>query len=83
MLLVFVAAAASGCLVPCLSASAGVCVARLAGSSYPEFIQSMHLPAQLAEVDPIVASFCGGAVGVVSALLVVEVSEGVGLRGAE
>jgi hypothetical protein len=33
----------------------------------------MHLPAQLAEVDPIVASFCGGAVGVVSALLVVEV----------
>lgn len=45
-----------------------------AGSSYPEFIQSMHLPAQLAEVDPIVASFCGGAVGVVSALLVVEVS---------
>ena len=44
-----------------------------AGSSYPEFIQSMHLPAQLAEVDPIVASFCGGAVGVVSALLVVEV----------
>lgn len=34
----------------------------------------MHLPAQLAEVDPIVASFCGGAVGVVSALLVVEVS---------
>jgi hypothetical protein len=45
-----------------------------AGSSYPEFISSMHLPAQLAEVDPIVASFCGGAVGVVSALLVVEVS---------
>jgi hypothetical protein len=27
---------------------------------------------QLAEVDPIVASFCGGAVGVLSALLVVE-----------
>jgi hypothetical protein len=45
-----------------------------AGSSYPEFITGMHLPAQLAEVDPIVASFCGGAVGVVSALLVVEVS---------
>lgn len=33
----------------------------------------MHLPAQLAEVDPIVASFCGGAVGAISALLVVEV----------
>lgn len=52
-----------------LSCGGGGC----AGSSYPEFIQSMHLPAQLAEVDPIVASFCGGAVGVVSALLVVEV----------
>ena len=34
----------------------------------------MHLPAQLAEVDPIVASFCGGAVGVLSTLLVVEVN---------
>lgn len=51
-----------------------LCVFSCAGASYPEFIQSMHLPAQLAEVDPIVASFCGGAVGVVSALLVVEVS---------
>jgi hypothetical protein len=43
------------------------------GSSYLDFIRGMHLPAQLAEVDPIVASFCGGAVGVVSALLLVEV----------
>ena len=34
----------------------------------------MHLPQQLARVDPIVASFCGGAVGAVSALLVVEVN---------
>lgn len=34
----------------------------------------MHLPEQLARVDPIVASFCGGAVGAVSALLVVEVN---------
>lgn len=34
----------------------------------------MHLPGQLADVDPIVASFCGGAVGVLSALLVVEVN---------
>ncbi len=34
----------------------------------------MHLPRQLAQVDPIVASFCGGAVGVLSALLVVEVN---------
>jgi hypothetical protein len=32
----------------------------------------VHLPSQLAEVDPIVASFCGGAVGVLSALLIVE-----------
>ena len=32
----------------------------------------MHLPQQLAQVDPIVASFCGGAVGVLSTLLVVE-----------
>lgn len=39
-----------------------------------DFVQSMHLPTQLAKVDPIVASFCGGAVGVVSALLVVELN---------
>ena len=32
----------------------------------------MHLPSNLAAVDPIVAAFCGGAVGVLSALLVVE-----------
>ena len=32
----------------------------------------MRLPEQLAEVDPIVASFCGGAVGVLSTLMVVE-----------
>lgn len=38
-----------------------------------DFIHSLRLPEQLAEVDPIVASFCGGAVGVVSALLVIEV----------
>lgn len=34
----------------------------------------MHLPDQLAQVDPIVASFCGGAVGVLSTLLLVEVN---------
>jgi hypothetical protein len=44
----------------------------LGGTSYADFVASMHLPSQLAEVDPIVASFCGGAVGVLSALLVVE-----------
>ena len=43
-----------------------------AGTSYEQFIRSMHLPQQLAQVDPIVASFCGGAVGVLSTLLVVE-----------
>ena len=42
----------------------------LGGISYYEFITSVHLPTQLAEVDPIVASFCGGAVGVLTSLLV-------------
>lgn len=37
-----------------------------------DFIHSLHLPSQLAEVDPIVASFVGGAVGVLTTLLVVE-----------
>lgn len=46
----------------------------LGGTSYLEFIQSMHLPEQLAEVDPIVASFCGGAVGALSTLLVVDLN---------
>ena len=43
-----------------------------AGTSYAEFIRMAHLPAQLAEVDPIVASFCGGEVGVLSTLMLVE-----------
>ena len=42
------------------------------GTTYSEFIRMMHLPSQLAHVDPIVASFCGGAVGVLSAFMVVE-----------
>ncbi len=46
----------------------------LAGTTYSQFITGMHLPDQLAQVDPIVASFCGGAVGVLSTLLVVEVN---------
>ncbi|GAV73386.1 hypothetical protein CFOL_v3_16872 [Cephalotus follicularis] len=46
----------------------------MGGTSYKDFIQSMHLPMQLSEVDPIVASFSGGAVGVISALMVVEVN---------
>ncbi|XP_063946750.1 protein ORANGE, chloroplastic isoform X2 [Daucus carota subsp. sativus] len=46
----------------------------IGGTSYADFIQSMHLPMQLSEVDPIVASFSGGAVGVISALMVVEIN---------
>eukprot|EP00195_Chlamydomonas_chlamydogama_P017282 CAMPEP_0202901574 /NCGR_PEP_ID=MMETSP1392-20130828/14331_1 /ASSEMBLY_ACC=CAM_ASM_000868 /TAXON_ID=225041 /ORGANISM="Chlamydomonas chlamydogama, Strain SAG 11-48b" /LENGTH=281 /DNA_ID=CAMNT_0049588157 /DNA_START=225 /DNA_END=1071 /DNA_ORIENTATION=+ len=57
-----------GILAPILEVKLG-----LGGTSYLEFVQSMHLPSQLAQVDPIVASFCGGAVGVLSALLLVEV----------
>jgi hypothetical protein len=45
-----------------------------AGTSYLDFVEGLHLPRQLAQVDPIVASFCGGAVGVVSALLVIEIN---------
>jgi hypothetical protein len=45
-----------------------------AGTSYADFIDNMNLPSNLAQVDPIVASFCGGAIGVLSALLVVEIN---------
>lgn len=44
------------------------------GTTYEDFIRNMHLPLQLSQVDPIVASFSGGAVGVISALMVVEVN---------
>ncbi|MBA0794557.1 hypothetical protein Gohar_018872 [Gossypium harknessii] len=62
----------------------------LGGTTYADFISSMHLPMQLSfvscsikhisvggecsQVDPIVASFSGGAVGVISALMVVEIN---------
>ncbi|XP_059627814.1 protein ORANGE-GREEN, chloroplastic-like [Cornus florida] len=46
----------------------------LGGTSYEDFIRNMHLPLQLIEVDPIVASFSGGVVGVISALMVVEIN---------
>ncbi|XP_020527391.1 protein ORANGE-LIKE, chloroplastic isoform X1 [Amborella trichopoda] len=46
----------------------------LGGTSYEDFIRNMHLPLQLSQVDPIVASFSGGAVGVISALMVVEIN---------
>ncbi|MCO5579441.1 hypothetical protein L7F22_033296 [Adiantum nelumboides] len=58
-----------GLLAPMLELKLG-----LGGTSYKDFIRSMHLPPQLSEVDPIVASFSGGAVGVISSLMVVEMN---------
>ncbi|GMP69788.1 hypothetical protein CsSME_00028915 [Camellia sinensis var. sinensis] len=58
-----------GLLAPILELKLG-----LGGTSYEDFICSLHLPMQLSEVDPIVASFSGGAVGVISALMVVEIN---------
>lgn len=58
-----------GLLAPTLELKLG-----LGGTSYADFIHSMHLPMQLSQVDPIVASFSGGAVGVISALMVVEIN---------
>ncbi|CAL9229348.1 unnamed protein product [Arabidopsis halleri] len=46
----------------------------LGGTSYEDFIRSLHLPLQLSQVDPIVASFSGGAVGVISTLMLIEVN---------
>jgi len=56
-----------GLVAPILEVKLGI-----GGQSYREFIQSIGLPEQLAEVDPVVASFCGGAVGVLTALFIVE-----------
>ncbi|CAA0836669.1 Encodes a close homolog of the Cauliflower OR (Orange) protein. The function of OR is to induce th e differentiation of proplastids or other noncolored plastids into chromoplasts for carotenoid accumulation. Both proteins contain a Cysteine-rich zi /.../ger domain that is highly specific to DnaJ-like molecular chaperons [Striga hermonthica] len=58
-----------GLLAPTLELKLGI-----GGTSYGDFISSMHLPMQLSQVDPIVASFSGGAVGVISALMVVEIN---------
>lgn len=58
-----------GVIAPTLEVKMG-----LGGQSYAEFIDTIGLPSQLSQVDPIVASFCGGAVGVLSALLVVEIN---------
>lgn len=58
-----------GLLAPTLELKLGI-----GGTSYSDFISNMHLPMQLSEVDPIVASFSGGAVGVISALMVVEIN---------
>lgn len=56
-----------GLLAPILELNLG-----LGGTSYEYFIHNMHLPFQLSQVDPIVASFSGGTVGVISALMVLE-----------
>ncbi|MCO5610014.1 hypothetical protein L7F22_064249 [Adiantum nelumboides] len=58
-----------GFLAPILELKLG-----FGGTSYEDFIKSVNLPPQLREVDPIVASFSGGAVGVISSLMVVEVN---------
>eukprot|EP00249_Psilotum_nudum_P013834 c24541_g1_i1 orf=699-1748(-) len=58
-----------GLIAPMLELKLG-----LGGTSYKDFILSAHLPHQLSQVDPIVASFAGGAVGVISSLMVVEVN---------
>ena len=39
------------------------------GPAYYDFIASRGLPTQMAEVDPIVASHAGGAVGIMTAQL--------------
>ncbi|XP_047081949.1 protein ORANGE-LIKE, chloroplastic-like [Lolium rigidum] len=57
-----------GLIAPILELKLG-----LGGTSYEDFIRNMYLPLQLSQVDPIVASFSGGAVGVISALMLVEV----------
>ena len=46
----------------------------LGGTSYMDFIESVNLPRQLAMVDPIVASFTGGAVGAISAFFAIEIN---------
>ncbi|KAL0454564.1 UNVERIFIED_CONTAM: protein ORANGE-LIKE, chloroplastic, partial [Sesamum latifolium] len=46
----------------------------LGGTSYADFIRNMHLSMQLIQVDPIVASFAGGVVGVISALMLLEIN---------
>ncbi|KAG4982352.1 hypothetical protein AAZX31_10G069900 [Glycine max] len=56
-----------GLIAPTLELKLG-----LGGTSYEDFIRSLHLPLQLSQVDPIVASFSGGAVGVISVLMLIE-----------
>lgn len=58
-----------GLIAPTLELKLGI-----GGTSYEDFIRNLHLPLQLSQVDPIVASFAGGAVGVISALMLIEVN---------
>ncbi|KAL3825741.1 hypothetical protein ACJIZ3_021770 [Penstemon smallii] len=58
-----------GLVAPILELKLGI-----GGTSYEDFIRNMHLPMQLSQVDPIVASFSGGAVGVISALMLLEIN---------
>ncbi|XP_047968317.1 protein ORANGE-LIKE, chloroplastic-like isoform X1 [Salvia hispanica] len=58
-----------GLIAPTLELKLGI-----GGTSYEDFISKMHLPMQLSQVDPIVASFSGGAVGVISALMLLEIN---------
>ncbi|KAJ8421276.1 hypothetical protein Cgig2_026807 [Carnegiea gigantea] len=74
-----------GLVAPTLELKLGI-----GGTSYEDFIRNLHLPLQLrhvlkqfssqfshpngVQVDPIVASFAGGAVGVISALMLIEVN---------
>ncbi|XP_042504152.1 protein ORANGE-ORANGE, chloroplastic-like isoform X2 [Macadamia integrifolia] len=58
-----------GLLAPTMELKLG-----LGGTYYADFIRNVHLPMQLSQVDPIVASFSGGTIGVISALMVVEIN---------
>lgn len=58
-----------GILAPLAELKLGV-----GGTSYAQFIDSIGLPATLGHVDPIVASFTGGAVGVITCLLFIEIN---------
>lgn len=63
-----------GLVAPVLEVKLG-----LGGTSYADAISAAHLPRVLASVDPIVASFCGGAVGVLTTLLIVEYNNAAGV----
>jgi hypothetical protein len=58
-----------GIIAPTLEVKLG-----LGGQTYAEFIQFLGLPSQISQVDPFVASFTGGAVGVISSLMLIEMN---------